>query len=450
MRRIALLLCLLMAMSMSVVAFAETAEEAPAEEAPAEEAPAEEAAPAATGELIDVNGDGKITVAGIHKFGDSLWFVNESAATEARLKELGVDEYTFMDAKDDGNLFLQMIDTAIAQGVDGVITTPPDQTLSQVAVDKLAEAGIPVLASDDPLQTDDGTLLAPCVVIDAYSTGVESARWIIDYMKENGLDTDEECGIMLMTTDTVTSAVPRTEGQEDTIAELLPDFPAERIFYTDYKIDLNVAYTAANSIIVANPQIKKWMVLSTADEGTIGATRALEQAGLDKESCTVALGGYLAPAEFEKGTCCKATVYFSAGEIGTHAAENLVMMMKGETPALHLAEFRTQLRPCERQGEQGECREVQDEFQTPAPRRSVGHERTDGFEPAETAEAPACELSGGRPYGDEQREEPQQPEVFGICESEHYGRDFNQRVRNRNSTSSRARAAAAQRRYSSV
>lgn len=126
------------------------AAEAPAEEAPAAEAPAEEAAPAATGELIDVNGDGKITVAGIHKFGDSLWFVNESAATEARLKELGVDEYTFMDAKDDGNLFLQMIDTAIAQGVDGVITTPPDQTLSQVAVDKLAEAGIPVLASDDP------------------------------------------------------------------------------------------------------------------------------------------------------------------------------------------------------------------------------------------------------------------------------------------------------------
>ena len=40
---LALLLCLLMAMSMSVVAFAETAEEAPAEEAAAE-APAEETA----------------------------------------------------------------------------------------------------------------------------------------------------------------------------------------------------------------------------------------------------------------------------------------------------------------------------------------------------------------------------------------------------------------------
>mgnify|MGYP000565051599 CR=1 FL=1 len=41
-------------------------------------------------------------------------------------------------------------------------------------------------------------------------------------------------------------------------------------------------------------------------------------------------------------------------------------------PALHLAEFRTQLRPCERQGEQGECREVQDEFQTPRPVEASG------------------------------------------------------------------------------
>lgn len=63
-----------------------------------------------------------------------------------------------------------------------------------------------------------------------------------------------------------------------------------------------------------------------------GLNPAMITTVLFKESCTVALGGYLAPAEFEKGTCCKATVYFSAGEIGTHAAENLVMMMKGETP----------------------------------------------------------------------------------------------------------------------
>lgn len=30
-----------------------------------------------------------------------------------------------------------------------------------------------------------------------------------------------------------------------------------RIFKADYKIDLDMAYTAANSIIVGNPQIKR-------------------------------------------------------------------------------------------------------------------------------------------------------------------------------------------------
>ena len=72
------------------------------------------------------------------------------------------------------------------------------------------------------------------------------------------------------------------------------------------------------------------MVLTTADEGTIGATRALEQAGLDKDSCTVALGGYLAPNEFRNGTCCKAAAYFSALELGKKAAENLMAMLRGE------------------------------------------------------------------------------------------------------------------------
>lgn len=323
-----LALSLAMLMLFATMAGCQSPKKAETSAPPASAKPVEEAK--MVNGLKDANGDGKIVIAEIHKFGDALWFITESKAIEAKVKEMGADEHMYLDAKDDGNLYLQMIDTVIAQGVDGVITTPPDQTLSQVAVEKLTAAGIPVLASDDPLVDDAGKLIAPWVGINAYEIGAESARWIIDYMKKNGLDKDETCGIMLMTTDTVSSAVPRTEGQVDILAKDLPEFPKERIFKTDYKIDLDLAYTAANAIIVANPQITKWMVLTTADEGTIGATRALEQAGLDKESCTVALGGYLAPGEFRKGTCCKAAAYFSATDVGTMAAENLMKMLKGE------------------------------------------------------------------------------------------------------------------------
>lgn len=41
------------------------------------------------------------------------------------MKELGAKDWMYLDAKDDGNLFLQMVDTVIAQKVDGVICCRP-------------------------------------------------------------------------------------------------------------------------------------------------------------------------------------------------------------------------------------------------------------------------------------------------------------------------------------
>lgn len=289
--------------------------------APASETQAETTAPDA---------DKEIVIAGIYKFGTATWFINEGEAAGATAKEMGADKWLYMDAGTDGSQFLEMIETVIAQGVSGVICCPPDQTLSQAAVEKLTEAGIPIIAADDALIDEQGNKITNWVGIDAYAIGKESALWAIDYMVQNGLDQDAECGVMIMTTNTVSSCTPRTAGQLDAFAEKLPNFPAERIFQTDYVMDLSKAYDAANGVIVANPQIKKWIVVTTADEGTVGATRALEQAGLDKESCTVGLGGYLAPGEFAKGTCFKAAAYFSAIEVGKASAANLMKMIAGE------------------------------------------------------------------------------------------------------------------------
>ncbi|WP_101552174.1 MULTISPECIES: substrate-binding domain-containing protein [Anaerotruncus] len=328
-------LAILLALTMAVTLLASCAQSAPAEPAPA---PASAAEPAAAPETQPDAAEPApaekkdVVIAGIYKFADATWFINEGVAAGEKVKELGAKDWMYLDAKDDGNLFLQMVDTVIAQKVDGVICCPPDQTLSQVAVEKLEKAGIPVLAADDALIDDAGNKIAPWVGIDAYMIGQESAKWLVNYMQENNLVDDPECGIMIMTTDTVTSCIPRSEGQLDIIAEMLPDFPADHIFKTDYKMDLNVAFQSANGVIVANPQIKKWMVLTTGDEGTVGATRAIEQAGLADGSCTVGLGGYLAPAEFEKGSCFKAAAYFSALEVGRISAEHIMMMVNGEEP----------------------------------------------------------------------------------------------------------------------
>lgn len=60
------------------------------------------------------------------------------------------------------------------------------------------------------------------------------------------------------------------------------------------------------------------------DEGAQGATRALEQAGKDKEAIVIGVGGYLAKDEFKKEySCFKATAYIDPkldGEIAANAA----------------------------------------------------------------------------------------------------------------------------------
>ena len=57
------------------------------------------------------------------------------------------------------------------------------------------------------------------------------------------------------------------------------------------------------------------------DEGAQGATRALEQANVDKEAIVVGVGGYLAKDEFKKDfSCFKATAYIDPVLDGTIAA----------------------------------------------------------------------------------------------------------------------------------
>ena len=273
--------------------------------------------------------DKTFKIAGIYKSADQPWFLSEGEATEARLQELsdGKVDWMYLDAKTDGNVMLQMIDTVIAEGVDGVICCPSDQTLSSVVVEKLTAAGIPVVAADDELMDADGNLLAPWRGISGYKIGATAAEWAVGWIKENNLLDDPECAILVLTSYVYSSCIPRTDGMFDTFAEMMPEF--ENVFDADCIND--TAYDTAYGVFVANPQIKKWVVLGAGDETGVYSARALEQVGLDKGSVTICLGGMLAPAEFEKGSCVGAAAYFSATGVSNLAAEAIWALIHGET-----------------------------------------------------------------------------------------------------------------------
>ena len=144
-----------------------------------------------------------------------------------------------------------------------------------------------------------------------------------------------------MTMDTVSSCVPRAEGELDKWGELCPDFPEDRIFKADYDGTTEKGNTAAAAVFTANPQITTWLVTGANEEGTIGACRALESAGLDGNACVVGLGGYMAKDEWNNkgadGTCMKAAAYFSSLQVGEGSVIVLEQILAGEEPVMETA-----------------------------------------------------------------------------------------------------------------
>ena len=276
----------------------------------------------------------KLVVYGIYKAGDQTWFIDEGAAAQKAVEEAG-GEFIFVDAKMNPEEYLKAIDNAIANKASGIVTCIPDQTMSQAAVDKATEAGIPIVAADDALQDAEGNKLAPWVGINAYVIGEANGEWLANYAIDNELVGKEDVGLLLMTMDTVSSCVPRAEGELAKFTELCPDFPESNIFKADYDGTTDKGNTAAAAVI------KTWLVTGANEEGCIGAARALESAGLDADACVVGLGAYMAKDEWNNkgadGTCVKASAYFSADQVGAGSVEVLLDMINGEEPAMETA-----------------------------------------------------------------------------------------------------------------
>ncbi|MCR5641230.1 MAG: substrate-binding domain-containing protein [Lachnospiraceae bacterium] len=277
---------------------------------------------------------------GIYKAGDQTWFIDEGDAAKEAVEANG-DSFTYVDAKMSPEEYLKAIDNAIANNAKGIVTCIPDQTMSQAVVDKCKEAGIPIVAADDALQDDAGEKIAPWVGINAYVIGQANGEWLAAYAKDNDLETNEECGLLIMTMDTVSSCVPRAEGEYDEFTAICKDFDTSRIFKADYDGTTEKGNTAAAAIFTAHPEIKTWLVTGANEEGTIGAVRALESAGLDKDACVVGLGAYMAKDEWNNkgadGTCMKAAAYFSSQSVGAGSVDVLYKIIAGEEVEMETA-----------------------------------------------------------------------------------------------------------------
>jgi L-arabinose transport system substrate-binding protein len=250
------------------------------------------------------------------------WFVGTSTAMRETAIGLGAKDVLLYDCAMSPDKYMTALDSAIANNVDVLIVCPPDQQLSQITVQRCEEAGIKVMADDDGLIDENGVHIAPALELDAYVVGSGQGEWLANYVMDNGLDADMgTTAYLALTMEQVSSTKPRSEGAIDTFLKVNSSFPNDKVVKADYDGTSDKAFNVAAATITANPKVKTWFVTAPNDEGALGATRALEQAGLDREAVVVGIGGYLAVDEFKKDySCFIATAYIDPVLDGTIAA----------------------------------------------------------------------------------------------------------------------------------
>ena len=271
-----------------------------------------------------------LNIYGIYK-SESTYFVNEAASIEQTLQELGEKygfeaTWHFNNCDGDPEKYMTLIDTAIADNADAIVTCIPDQTMSQSVVDKCNEAGVPIIAVDDGLIDTEGNKIAPWFGIDAYNIGYTAGEWMADYATENNLLEDPEVGLLYMTMETVSSCVPRTEGEQDAWADKVGDALSDRTYYADYVSMSEEAYNSASAVITAHPEITKWLVMTPSENGVLGCGAVLEEQGLAENSCIIALGADEMANQWADGnySVCRASDYFSGKVVGREAITAVV------------------------------------------------------------------------------------------------------------------------------
>lgn len=194
-----------------------------------------------------------LVIAVIYKTLDEAWFQEESEAAKKKALAMGAKDVITIDAKMNPDVYLSALDNLITQKVDGILICVPDQKLSKITIDRCKKSNIAVIACDDPLTDYEGNYIAPFVGIDSNQIGRDMTSLMVDYLeKNNKLSDPNSSGLLLMSMDSVSSCIPRTEGQLETFKNKLPSFPRENIFQAEYNGQSEKSFYSAASTITSN------------------------------------------------------------------------------------------------------------------------------------------------------------------------------------------------------
>lgn len=274
---------------------------------------------------------GPLRIAYLQKQGDQQYFVDEAAGAKDKAEELGDVTVTTVNLGTDANAAISQMDAAIAQKYDAIAVVVPDQKIGPQVIDAAKRAGIPLLASDDPI-TDSAGSAAPFVGFDGPSMGAEVGKKAAELYRAAGWQA-ADTRILAAWKQDQSNCTDRVEGAAKAFTAEVPEAPKTISIGTDNSA--TDAQAKAGAILTGNQGVKHWVVWGCNDENQTGVVTALQNGDVPAgDTIGVGLGAYLACKDWKAGqdTGNKAALFIDGREVGAAAVQALVDSLRKGTP----------------------------------------------------------------------------------------------------------------------
>lgn len=293
---------------------------APAQEEEAEEEPAAEEAPA----------DDEIVI-GFANIAEQVQLqIEVRESIERAAEEAGVTLIT-ADNNYDGAKAVENADNMLSQGIDGFIEFNIDESVGPVIMEKMNEAGVPVIAVD--IAMDGATFFGADNKVAGQVAGVRLGEVAKERWGE-----EPDCLLLVEDSTSGETALQRTGCTPEGLKEVFPDFSDDKVIHLDSGTDAANAQKAVSDFLSAHPDYTKIAINTFNDVIATSALAAIETAGREADCIMVAENeyGYLdyikATPEAPENEVWVGGVAFFFNRYGDYVVPAIVDMVKGGTP----------------------------------------------------------------------------------------------------------------------
>ena len=262
----------------------------------------------------------KKRIAVVPKATSHVFWLTVRSGAEAAGQKYGVEMiWNGPPAETDYDRQMQIVDSMIAQHVDGLAVAAAERNALNRSLDRAAQLGIPVTVFDSGV---DSTNYMTFLATDNYAAGQMGARELAGLVGGRGTVA------MVMHAPGSASTMDRERGFDDVMKS---DFPQIKVVARQFGMsDRSKAMAAAENILTAHPDLNG--IFASSEPSSIGASLALKSRGLSGKVKFVSFDSSDSLIEDLKGGTIDAMVVQDPFKMGFEAVKTLVDKLNGVTP----------------------------------------------------------------------------------------------------------------------